>query len=77
MGWVIGLGIVALVFVLAALGAAPWLAIVPALVFVAALVFVPPFLAARERKTDSGVPSTSEASYDPVTDPAERGPAPS
>jgi hypothetical protein len=41
---------------------------------VAALVFAVPMLAARERSSgaDRGVPSTREASYDPVTDPSER-----
>jgi len=75
MGWIIPLGLVAIVFILAALGAAPWLAIVPVVAFAALLVFVVPALAARERAgsgADRGVPSTREASYEPVTDPSER-----
>ena len=76
MGWIIPLGIVGIVFILAALGVAPWLAIVPVVAFAALLVFVVPALAARERAggigADRGVPSTREASYEPVTDPSER-----
>jgi hypothetical protein len=77
MGWIIPLGIVGIVFILAALGVAPWLAIVPVVAFAALLVFVVPALAARERSgggigSDRSVPSTREASYEPVTDPSER-----
>jgi hypothetical protein len=77
MGWVIGLAIVALLFILGALGAAPWLAIVPVVAFVFMLIFIVPALAARERTgtrvgTSPDVPSTRDASYEPVTDPSER-----
>jgi hypothetical protein len=74
MGWVIGLGITAAVFILAAVGLAPWFAILPVIVLVAAMLFLPPLLAQRERERaePSGVTSTQEASYEPVTDPSER-----
>jgi hypothetical protein len=74
MGWILGLGIVALLFILTAVGVAPFFVALPIMVLVVALVLLPPLLAARERPSgaESGVPSTQEASYEPVTDPSER-----
>jgi hypothetical protein len=69
----VGVGIVAAILLVAVAGLSPVL-LVPIAVLVGLLVFLPPFLAARERGSNEGpdVPSTSEAAYDPVTDPSER-----
>jgi hypothetical protein len=77
MGWILGVAGVLIVLFLAGLGVAPWIAIVPVALFAVMLIFIVPVLAARERpsqreRAGSGVPSTRDASYEPVTDPSER-----
>ena len=49
MGWILGVGIVALLLILTAVGIAPFFVALPIMVLVIALVFLPPLLAARER----------------------------
>ena len=69
----LGLAVVASLFLIVVIGATPFLAI-PIFALAAGLVALLGVITRRQsqRKLDTDVPSTREASYTPVVDPAER-----
>jgi hypothetical protein len=78
MGSAFGVGLLAVFFVAVVVGLNAWL-LVPLIVVALAAFFAAPIAAllkgakVGEKEAPGGVPSSEDASYEPVSDPAEQG----